>query len=231
MKDPTLRKIKDVTLRSAHSKEKVVRIYELSDMNSVIQNEKESEVLRSAFLQNKVQIKQMTNFDKIMNFTKNSEFIDTCMSFRFIPPSSLTITDEILLFDDIVAIYNPSQSKYIEIKDQAFANMQKELFDISRKESKIPYLDFDYRPAHALYMSDDFFLDGKQIIVYPDSEADLAYSDFSYADMQYYLEDLTTKDPSYFQEYDYMIAFIWSFEGNKMIDIRKHISNSIDAHS
>lgn len=118
----------DISLMSARAKEKQIYIYEISDLSKIVGMEK-AEILRSEFLKNNIQVKQITNNPILPKFTENDEFVDKSMSFRYVPKNIFEIKDEILIFDDMVAIYNTKPDiKLLVIKNKDFAENQKELF-------------------------------------------------------------------------------------------------------
>jgi hypothetical protein len=118
----------EISLLSAKSKEKQIYIYEISTLSDVI-GFKKAEILRKEFLKNKIKVKQITNIPVFPKFTDNSEFVNGVMEFRYVPKDIFEIKDEILIFDDVVAIYNTEPKiKLLVIKNKNFAENQKELF-------------------------------------------------------------------------------------------------------
>lgn len=76
-----------------------------------------------------------------------------------------------------------------------------------------------------------YFYKGIQIIIWPDADAKTSYSDFNSADLEAYIIDIIATDFEYYQDSSYIIGFIWSNEGQKMIDIWKFIDNYVDDRS
>lgn len=123
-----VRDIEAVTLRSTAAKDGI-RIIELSSLEDVIPM-KQAEHMRQLWLDNKVQVKQLTNLRKFEPWTEVKEFVDACMNVRFVPRAVLPIDVEVLMFDNVVAFYRVKPSvEVVIIENAAFAAQQKALFD------------------------------------------------------------------------------------------------------
>ncbi|MPM55683.1 hypothetical protein SDC9_102480 [bioreactor metagenome] len=132
----------EISLLSARSKEKQIYIYEISNLSDIIGFEK-AEILRKEFLKNKIKVKQITNNPVVPKFTDNDDFLRKLMDFRYVPKDIFEIKDEILIFDDVVAIYNTEPKiKLLIIKNKDFAKNQKQLFINLWKNSVFPKVDF-----------------------------------------------------------------------------------------
>jgi hypothetical protein len=77
-------------------------------------------------MKNKIKVKQINNNFTVPLFSTNKEFINKVMKFRFISKEIFNITSEICIFDDKVAFYN--EKEFFVIKNEEFANNQKQLF-------------------------------------------------------------------------------------------------------
>lgn len=118
----------EISLMSSQAKEKMIYIYEVSDLSKIV-GFKKAEILRNEFLRNGIKVKQITNNLKLSKFTENDEFVDKNMDFRYVPKEKFKIRDEILIFDDMVAVYNTTnRPELLVIKNKKFAENQKELF-------------------------------------------------------------------------------------------------------
>lgn len=231
LQDVTIEDIYEISLASARAKEKKVKIYEMSNLTDLIGMERAEEI-RRAFLENGTKVEQITNSSSVPAFSKDDEFINNCMSFRYIPKETFTIENEVLIFDDTVAIYTCIPSpKLAIIRDKSFALNQKQLFGTLWDNAQPPALGFPYTPNHSLYNSIDFQIGGKQVIIYPDRDALDAYVDFSYEDMRVYFEKILAENKEYYDNAEYIISFIWSFEKDKMVDMWKFNSNHVDDRS
>lgn len=139
----TINDLYEISLLSAKSKEKQIYIYEISNLSDII-GFKKAEILREEFLKNKIKVKQITNNPVVPKFTKNDDFFNKLMDFRYVPKNIFEIKDEILIFDDVVAIYNTEPKiKLLVIKNKNFAKNQKQLFINLWENSIFPKVDFE----------------------------------------------------------------------------------------
>ena len=218
----------DISMRSAERKWSEICIYELSSLGELIGIDRAEEV-RVRLLENRVSIYQITNTPIISPFTENDPFVNTCMNFRYVAKSVLTIEDEVLIFDDIVAIYN--KQKFELIEDARFAKMQRSLFFTLWGESASPEFAFEYDPPKSYYRSTDMRLHGKHAIVYADKDAPKSYHDRDFTRTESYIESIMWSEWSFYDDADYFIVFLWNYEGAKMVDIWKYMDNPVDKHS
>ena len=172
--------IYDISLQSAQAKSKQVYIYELGSMSDFL-TEDQAEEIRSCFVKNRVRVQQITNTPVLPKFSNNQEFIDTVMSFRYVPKDIYDIIQEILIFDEIVAIY--TKDSMLIIEDSAFAESQKQLFTNLWDNGQSPQLGFEYRPNHSFYNDIDYQINNTQIIVWPDADAKISYKGLSKQDI------------------------------------------------
>lgn len=216
-----------VSLESARAKEKEIFIFELESLSDLF-DEKLAEDLRKEFLKNNIKIKQITNIPALPKFTENNEFVNELMTFRYVPKDIFSIDKEIVIFDDTVAIYTPKE--LLVIKDKVFANNQKQLFMSIWDQGYSPHLNFDYKPNHSFYKDLNFFVDDLQIIVWPDADAKIAYKGMTEKELEEYVLSIIKPDP-YYNDSSYIIMFIWSLEGDRMIDVWKFKENYVDTRS
>jgi len=224
----TSEELYDITLRSAGAQSKQVYIYELWELSDFLSS-KQSEEIRELFLRNKVSVKQITNDSAVPEFSKNTDFVNKVMQFRFVSSDIFTIKKEILIFDDIVAIYD--HEEILIIQDEVFSMNQKQLFENIWNEGISPKLDFTYTPNHSFYNSIDLEIWGKQMIVWPDAESIDSYTWYNKESLQNYMQDIYDSDIEYFWETTYFIVFIWSLDWAKMADVWKFDENPVDDRS
>ncbi len=228
--DETIRKIYDISLKSAQAKEKKIYIYEKSNLSKMI-GIKKAEELRKRFLKNNIKVQQITNIATLPKFSKNDEFLNNCMIFRYIPKETFTIYNDILIFDNTVAFYDVEENIQLTIiENKNFATNQKQLFLNLWEQGQLPKLRFEYKPNHSFYNSIDFHIQKKQIIVWPDADAKDSYKYFSEKELLSYIKNIILSD-KYYNNASYIIAFIWSLNGEKMVDMWKFNDNHIDDRS
>ena len=217
----------NISLASSNCKNKEVFIFERWNLNDLITNN-EAEIVRKNFLENNVKIKQITNNPVLSQFTENTQFLNKLISFRYVPKDIFDIENEILIFGNIVAIYN--SKKIIIIEDKIIADNYIQLFLNIWDQWNSPTLNFDYKPNHSFYKNLNYFIGDLQIIVWADSDAIDSYKWYNKETLWEYICDLIKKD-SYFDDSSYIITFIWSLNWEKMIDIWKFTQNHVDDRS
>lgn len=217
----------EITLESSKAKSGELFIFEKGNMSDFVDQEN-AEKIRKNFLKNKIKVKQITNIPTLPKFTKSDEFVNKVMTFRYVPKDIFSIENEIIIFDDTVAIYN--NSELLIIKDQKFADNQKQLFLSVWEQGQSPNLGFEYHPNHSFYKNLKYFIDDLQIIVWPDVDAKESYKKLNEKQLGDYIKNIIKSD-KYYADATYIIAFIWSLNGEKMIDIWKFNNNHVDDRS
>lgn len=216
-----------VSLKSSNTKSGEVFIFEKGEMADFIDKSK-AEKIRKNFLKNNIKVKQITNIPTLPKFTDNDEFINKVMAFRYVPKDIFSIENEILIFDSTVAVYNPKELLIIE--DEKFANNQKQLFMSIWDQGQSPKLGFEYKPNYSFYKNLNYFINDLQIIVWPDADAKESFKGFSEKQLEEYIKNIILSD-TYYNDATYIIAFIWSLRGEKMVDIWKFNDNHVDDRS
>lgn len=227
-KPVTKKELYEITLLSANAKSKNVFIFEKGSLSDLFSKE-EAEKLRKEFLKNKIQVKQITNHYDLKEFSKNNDFIDTVMLFRYVPKNIFHIKYEILIFDEIVAIYD--EKEILIIENSIYAENQRELFLAVWDQGNSPNISFDYKPNHSFYNCLNFFHKKKQIIIWPDADAKESYKNDDLKSLEKYIFDIIEADTDYYSDTSYIIGFIWSYDGDKMIDVWKFNENHVDDRS
>lgn len=227
-KPVTKEKLYEITLLSANAKSKELYIFEKGSLEELFSKE-ESENIRKIFLKNKISVKQITNDEHLKKFSQNKEFVNTLMSFRYVPKNIFNIQYEILIFDNIIVIYNDIE--FFIIENKSYAENQKQLFLSIWEQGNSPNLEFEYKPNHSFYNCLNYFHNDVQIIIWPDVDAKEAYSDFEKKDLEQYIKKIIENDTNYYLDASYIIGFIWSYNGKKMIDVWKFNENHVDDRS
>lgn len=121
--------LKQVTINSLQAKERLF-IYETSqDMSSFIDQDF-AEKLRKEFVENRIFTYQLTNWKKIHSYTAVKELVRHFWECRYIDREELDMEFEILIYNDVYAMYNTQGSEIfcVEIHNPQLASMQKQLF-------------------------------------------------------------------------------------------------------
>lgn len=216
-----------ISLKSSKAKSGEVFIFEKGEMSDLFDKTK-AEKVRKNFLENNIKVKQITNIPTLPRFTDSDEFVNKVMTFRYVPKDIFSIENEILIFDDTVAVYN--KEGLLIIEDKKFANNQKQLFASIWDQGQSPNLGFEYKPNHSFYNNLNYFINDLQIIVWPDIDAKESYKGFSEKQLGEYIRNIILSD-KYYDNATYIIAFIWSLNGEKMIDMWKFNDNNVDDRS
>ena len=224
----TKKELYEITLFSANAKSKEVFIFEKGSLSDLFLK-KEAEELRREFLKNKIKVKQITNSYNLKEFSKNNDFINTVMLFRYVPKNIFHIKYEILIFDNIVAIYN--EKEILIIENSIYAENQRELFLAIWDQGNSPNLGFDYKPNHSFYNCLSYFHKKTQIIIWPDVDSKESYKNDDLKSLEKYIFDIIEVDADYYSNASYIIGFIWSYNGEKMIDLWKFNANHVDDRS
>ncbi len=121
--------LKQVTYNSLHATGELCT-YELETMNAFLSFE-EAEKYRERFIDRKVKIRTLTNAKEIKPWTEKTEMVKYYWEIRHLSPLQNPFRFEILLYNDIYAMYKYVDNDIfcIEIQSQELADMQKQLFE------------------------------------------------------------------------------------------------------
>jgi len=227
LKKATPKDLYDITLKSSMAKSKEIFIFERSDMSALFAKAK-AEQLRKNFLKNNIKVKQITNIPILPKFTSSDKFVNEVMTFRYVPKDIFNIENEILIFDNTVAVYN--EKSLLVIENEEFANSQKQLFMSIWDQGQSPNLGFDYKPNHSFYNNLNYFINDLQIIVWPDVDAKKSYKNMTKEQIGNYIKNIVKSD-KYYDDASYIVAFIWSYNGEKILDLWKFNNNHVDDRS
>lgn len=120
--------LKQVTYNSLKANGELLT-YELSTMNAFMDQE-EAEKLRARFVENKINIKTLTNVTKMSAWTSVTEMVEKYWEIRHLDPKNKPFQFEILIYNDIYCMYKYTGNEIfcIEIKNAELAQMQRTLF-------------------------------------------------------------------------------------------------------
>jgi hypothetical protein len=106
-----------------------IRIMELSSLGDIIPF-KTAETIRRKLLKQGVKTKQLTNHRSFESWTNVQGFVEMCMDVRYVASETLPIEVEIVMFNDVVAMYQVEPEVSVTVIEYAaFAAQQKALFD------------------------------------------------------------------------------------------------------
>ena len=128
---------KHVTWNSLRTKG-LLRIYEVSESMTAFLPQEFSEKVRMELAHNHITVHQLTNLTHIGAHTKVREEV-RLWSARHIPIKEVAIKSEILIYNDVTAMYHYLNNDLfcVEIENADLAVMQKQLFDFIWNHAKI----------------------------------------------------------------------------------------------
>lgn len=135
--------LKQVTWNSLNAKDELL-IFEILDMSAFL-DFGFCEKVRQEFVRRKVKVRELSNQKHMPPWTKVNEFVEKFWQCRYIDPKLLKMNFEMLIYNDVYAIYNVSDTieaskapKYnfkegqifcVEVHNQDLANMQRQIFN------------------------------------------------------------------------------------------------------
>jgi sugar-specific transcriptional regulator TrmB len=121
--------LKQMTWNSSKA-QKELRIIEISSMGEFL-DFGFAEKTRTEFILNKVKVKELSNQKRLNEWTEITQFVQDYWSARYIPKDLFEITFEILIYNNVYAMYNYQNNDImgVEIYNEQLANMQKQIFD------------------------------------------------------------------------------------------------------
>lgn len=130
-----------VTENSLNAKEELLIIEtSYASLNDMF-NPKMAEDIRQKFLERKIKIRQLTNQAYHEPYTKIECFHEEVMNIRYINPTKLDIKVETLIYNNVVAIYEPKKDGFcIEIESPELAGQQRQLFEFIWQQADRPII-------------------------------------------------------------------------------------------
>jgi len=128
--------LKQVTWNSLKAKGGLC-LFELADMSAFLDYGFCEEV-RQEFVNRGVHVRELSNLKKMPGWTNVLEFPKHFWSCRYIDPKKLKVRFEILIYNNVVCLYNYEGKEIfcVEIYDESLAKMQKQLFDFMWDNAK-----------------------------------------------------------------------------------------------
>ena len=101
----------------------------------------QAEEIRREFISRNIKIRELTNQMYHELYTDIINFHEKVMDIRYISPSKLKIKVETLIYNDVVAIYEPKEGGFcLEIYNEELANQQRQLFEFIWKQADRPII-------------------------------------------------------------------------------------------
>lgn len=131
----------EVTMNSTNASGELL-IFETSyaSLNDMF-NKETSEKIREEFLSKNIKIRELTNKIFHEDYTNVKDFNEKIMDIRYIDPKKLSIKVETLIYNNVVAMYEPVKDGFcIEIHSKELAEQQKQLFEFIWKIGERPII-------------------------------------------------------------------------------------------
>jgi|SRR3990167_8532259 len=101
----------------------------------------QAEEIRNEFLKRNIRIRELTNKAYHEPYTKLKEFHEKIMSIRYVNQNKLNIRVETLIYNNVVAIYEPKEGGFcLEIYSKELADQQRQLFEFIWKQADRPII-------------------------------------------------------------------------------------------
>jgi sugar-specific transcriptional regulator TrmB len=129
---------KQVTYNSTKARG-ILRIIERVNDMSVILPRSFAESVRQKFVENKIHSRQISPTPTLSPWTDVAEFVRKFSEARYLPPEKLQADFEVLIYNDVYAIYNTEGKNTfcIEIYNPELAKMQKQIFDFLWESAQV----------------------------------------------------------------------------------------------
>jgi len=224
-------KIADINRSSASSDSMV--IFEIGTLDQLIDTDVAEEI-RTLYVKNNTEIKQISNLTKFENWTKSPDITQN-VDIKYVPESVFKIDTEIIVFDSIVALYRLDPKPYYhEVNDKSFADMMRSLFDsmwqigsnllLSANGSS---LTKQYLPISAEYRD-------VPLVIYPAKDDGRIEDIFDRSEpgcLEGYLDSILATNWPLFKDADMIIAVVWGNEGKEHCDVWKLNRNTLSDDS
>lgn len=131
----------EVTKNSLNAKGELL-IYETSyaSLNDMF-SRKQAEDIRKEFLERKIIVRELTNKAYHEPYTEVKDFHEKVMKIRYINPAKLKIEVETLIYNNIVATYQPWKDGIcFEVYSRQLADQQRQLFEFVWKQADRPII-------------------------------------------------------------------------------------------
>lgn len=222
----------DVSIRSAKADE--ICIFELGNLNELISKEA-AEQVRDKFVEHSTRIKQITNLRKFEDWTDNSDLVQQNLVVKYVSPENFDIKNEILIFEDTVAIYRlESDPFYQEVADVHYADMLRRLFDNVWQTSDALLLSATGSTLTKQYLPVSYQFRGTPVVLYPakdDGELEQAFSRGKKGSLEEYINSIMEGDPDYYKDADMVLAYVWNQDAVPYCDIWKVMRNDLSDDS
>ncbi len=101
----------------------------------------QAEEIRREFVRRDIKVREITNQMYHELYTEVENFHEKVMNIRYINPNKLKIKVETIIYNNVVAIYEPKESGFcLEIYSGELADQQRQLFEFMWKQAERPII-------------------------------------------------------------------------------------------
>lgn len=230
-KNDLKKKIADINRRSAASDSMV--IFEIGTLDQLI-GEDSAEDIRALYVENKTEIKQISNLAKFENWTKSSEMAQN-VDIKYVPESVFKIDTEIIIFGSTIAMYRLDPEPYYqEIEDESFANMMRSLFDSMWQIGSNLLLSANGSSLTKQYLPVSMNFNNLPLVIYPakdDGRLEDILERKDINSIQTYITEVFLANWGLLKGADMAICVVWGNDGVPCCDIWKVSKNSMSNDS
>jgi hypothetical protein len=224
----------DVNRRSTKCKTGI-SIVELSLLDGLMDKET-AESIRSEIISKDISVRQLTNLSEIYgDWTRFSKELQELMQIRYISTEIFDIQNEILIFDNVVAMYRiDPEVYYVEIEDANYANMMRDFFDNLWRVSQVMIWGVGGSASAKQYLPFTAEHAGIPMVIYPakdDGDISQAYSRGDSSSIISYLGKVLPLYNEKIVGADVLICYVWNDGTTPMVDVWKVMRNSISDDS
>lgn len=118
-----------VTWNSLQAEDELL-IFELEDMSAIL-DYGFAEKVRQEFVKRKVRVRELTNLNRLKDWTNVTEFVEKYWQVRYLDPKQLKMSYEVLVYNSVVTMYNVRGGEpfILEIHNPHIASMQRQIFN------------------------------------------------------------------------------------------------------
>jgi len=231
-KDQVIAAITEVSSRSANAKQ--IDIFELGNLNDLI-SKSDAEKIRGEFVKYKTPIRQITNHRKLTAWTENADLIRLNQTVKYVSPDNFLIENEILIFEDTVAIYRlKPDAYYTEITDATFSRQMLQLFNNTWQAGDSLLLSEDGSTLSKQYLPLTASYRNIPVVIYPakdDGRLEQAFSRLQPGVIEDYVNEVIQKHASDYIDADMIIVYVWNQDNTPCSDVWKVNRNSLSDDS
>jgi hypothetical protein len=230
-KEEVLSSILSISLRSAKAEE--INIFELGNLNDLLPKQ-DAEQVRNEFVKYDTPIRQITNLREFSSWTENTDLTQNLVV-KYVPEETYEIINEVLIFNDTVAVYRLQPSPfYIEVNDALYAKMMRNIFSNIWNLGDNLLMAADGSTHTKQYLPISYEFKNTPVVIYPakdDGMLERAFSRKKPGGLEQYINSVLDNDFSNYKDADMILAYVWNQDSVPYCDIWKISRNDLSDDS